>query len=74
MNLLLIKFKAFSLPFADQLLTTNKERKCTYFSMEAGGFILKFNSLLVYSKMNLIVDQENYFYKGYFMGRKYRKK
>lgn len=37
-------------------------------------FILKFNSSLIYSKMNLIVNQEIGFYKSYFMGRKYRKK
>lgn len=38
------------------------------------AFILKFNSSLIYSMMNLIVNQEIGFYKSYFMSRKYRKK
>lgn len=36
-------------------------------------FILKFNSSLIYSMMNLIVNQEIGFYKN-FMSKKYRKK
>lgn len=46
--------------------------KYNYFSIKAEIFHLKFNSSIIYSNMNLKLNQEIDFYKSYFRGKKNR--